>query len=444
MYCFCTFGLNYEMTKNNHHNNSKHEYNGVSGSLMGGGIELSLEDGDEIQKPSIQRRPSQIVRTTTTRKINKARWVIFVLYLIALIYLIPQMFEKRISYIEIQHKTYVFTTITELGKKRWFRQIFHLWFYLVAIYILPFLLILVFNLMLLRTYLISKKRCQRYKLRTDPNKILRDYNSNAGTNIIDGNETRMSISTCKSTNRINGSFSAVFTDTTNATSSCSASKQISNDLTSVTTATPMSTRFQNFRRRSSARIASMKLDSKGRALTLTLFGVVAIFFICHFPAAIAKIIYVLYPRIEFDKSRFASICLDISNFLIMVNSSINFLLYIVFGPGKFRQEFSLLCYRMCGRFGRRFMSNKNSKRRRAKNSVSFHNGTNYETSSSYRGGGGLVGNSSSAFSGSLHKKCSITISENNFVMNGNGRFANNSIIESNEQNENAPSDELDV
>ncbi|CAF1042898.1 unnamed protein product [Brachionus calyciflorus] len=85
-----------------------------------------------------------------------------------------------------------------------------------------------------------------------------------------------------------------------------------------------------------------KINHRSRSLTVTLFGVVAIFFICHFPAAIAKIIYVLYPTIEFEKSAFASICLDLSNFLIMCNSSINFLLYIVFGPAKFRQEFGFI------------------------------------------------------------------------------------------------------
>jgi hypothetical protein len=86
-------------------------------------------------------------------------------------------------------------------------------------------------------------------------------------------------------------------------------------------------------------------NSRNRAITLTLFGVVAIFFICHFPAVITKIIYVVFPAIEFEnKSVIASIILDISNFLIMLNSSINFILYIVFGPGKFREEFSIIFF----------------------------------------------------------------------------------------------------
>lgn len=111
-----------------------------------------------INKTKSQTKPAA---KSPVNKLNKARLTILILYLVALIYLLPQMFEKKLSYMEIQHKTYVFTTITRFGRSRLFRQIFHLWFYLLAIYILPFMLIFVFNLLLLRTYLISKKRCQR-------------------------------------------------------------------------------------------------------------------------------------------------------------------------------------------------------------------------------------------------------------------------------------------
>ena len=117
----------------------------------------------------------------------------------------------------------------------------------------------------------------------------------------------------------------------------------------------------------SFKLTSTTSNSRNRALTITLFGVVAIFFLCHFPAVIAKIIYVVYPKMEFEnKSMFASVCLDISNFLIMLNSSINFILYIVFGPGKFREEFSIICATMFScclkyfRFGSRNSNSNNS------------------------------------------------------------------------------------
>ena len=90
-----------------------------------------------------------------------------------------------------------------------------------------------------------------------------------------------------------------------------------------------------------------KDNRRNRALTVTLFGVVASHIICHFPAVIAKIVYVLFPSIEFEsKSLVASVCLDLSNFLIMLNSSMNFVLYVVFGPGRFREEFSIIFFTM--------------------------------------------------------------------------------------------------
>lgn len=148
LYCFCTFEPRYQTDQEPEYSKSMYDFAGTV---------VEVQNVDE-RYPTLQRRPSQAMRINS-RKVNKARCVIFVLYMIALVYLIPQMFEKRLSYIEIQHKTYVFTVITDFGRQRWFRQIFHLWFYLVAIYILPFFLILIFNLLLLRTYLISKKVC---------------------------------------------------------------------------------------------------------------------------------------------------------------------------------------------------------------------------------------------------------------------------------------------
>lgn len=176
---------------------------------------------------------------------------------------------------------------------------------------------------------------------------------------------------------------------------------------------------QNFnRRRSSTRTTATtaRLNRKGRALTLTLFGVVAIFFICHFPAAVAKIIHVLFPSLEFEKkSAFASICLDLSNFLIMVNSSINFLLYIVFGPGKFRQEFTVLFFSLFPCIPRR-----NARRRQCSFDDSYRRTSNCGAS----GGADL-----------RSKKCSFSNSEYNFNPHANynatssGRYTN-SIFES--------------
>jgi hypothetical protein len=250
--------------------------------------------------------------------ISRARLIIILLYVSSIVYLIPQWFEKKLTYIEIQNRVYVFTTITEFGQSKMYRQVFHLWFYMLAIYIIPFLLILFFNLILLRTFLDSKKKCSQYKLKNDANSIIKDLTSSMPSG---GQVTSLS-------QGINGLREGI------------QALEGGSELP-----LPAMLRKEAKPRKISASLNSnrMRILNKSRALTLTLFGVVAIFFACHFPAAVTKIIYVLYPKVEFE-SVFASFFLDLSNFLIMLNSSINFLLYIVFGPGKFRQEFSYVFF----------------------------------------------------------------------------------------------------
>ena len=307
-------------------------------------------------------------------RLDSSRCTIFILYATAIVYLVPQMFEKKLSHYHIFGKVYTFTTITKFGKMRWFRQIFHLWFYLFAVYIIPFLLIFVFNLLLLRAFFNSKKRCLRYKLKSDPNVILKDMNSYGST--TNANEESHNVNN-KSPNppitnmrKLNSNLSIVdFKDGTKLAPP--------NSLIAPECSSGLSQTKYQFTRKSSIRIKSFKQTNRNRALTITLFGVVAIFFLCHFPAAIAKIIYVLFPQIEFEeKSKFAAICLDISNFLIMLNSSINFVLYIVFGPGKFREEFSIIFFTLFSCFTKFFHKSETIKNSNTSNSIYGYSKTN--------------------------------------------------------------------
>lgn len=107
-------------------------------------------------------------------------------------------------------------------------------------------------------------------------------------------------------------------------------------------------RQENFKY--SLKINSVKICKRSRTLTLTLFGVVVLFGICHLPSIISRIFYVAFPELEFKyrNNIFFGLFTDISNLLVMINSSLNFILYIVFGPGKFRQEFGIILYSLCG------------------------------------------------------------------------------------------------
>jgi hypothetical protein len=110
-------------------------------------------------------------------------------------------------------------------------------------------------------------------------------------------------------------------------------------------------RQDNFKR--NLKTSSEKICKRSRTLTLTLFGVVFLFGVCHLPSIISRILYVMLPALEFDNKKhlFFGLFTDFSNLLVMINSSLNFVLYIVFGPGKFRQEFAILFHTFCRCFG---------------------------------------------------------------------------------------------
>lgn len=109
-------------------------------------------------------------------------------------------------------------------------------------------------------------------------------------------------------------------------------------------------------RQRSLKLNSEKKCKRSRALTMTLFGVVILFGLCHLPSIVARILYVLYPELEFhyNKSFFFALFTEFSNLLVMINSSLNFVLYIVFGPGKFRQEFQIIMFTFCSCFTKFF------------------------------------------------------------------------------------------
>lgn len=274
-----------------------------------------------IYEMSIEDMPARGAWWTTLRKLRKARCVIILLYVLSIIYLIPQWFEKRIVFVDVYTKTYIFTEMTQFGLSKIYRQIFHLWFYLIAIYLLPFFLILISNGILLKTFVESKRKCQQYKLRIDAKDILRQRTTSLGESSVSG---------CKPV-MLSQKFT-VLKSNIQSTSDLSDRMSLVSDL-SIEINIAKSVKESGHHR--------VTVKSKSKALTLTLFGVVAIFFICHLPAAITKAIYVLYPKAEFENS-VASLFVDFSNFLIMFNSSVNFLLYIVFGPARFRRDISTL------------------------------------------------------------------------------------------------------
>ena len=346
----------------------------------------------DLSKMSFRRLSTRYkFSSSSLNSLNRTRYTITGLYLVALVYLIPQMFEKKSVVIQVQKHVYFYKEITEFGQSRLYRHFYHLWFYLLAIYILPFTFIFVSNLLLLRVYLKSKRRCQRYHMRSSTT-IFREATSNSISAQNPPTQMRqdsnnftmqpLNEQTQRSSNNVAfvNDHSTSSADTANPQSlhqpkmmpsikknrlsvnlaerhlsfakrpTLERSSSLISERSSSGYLRRRSFRFGNAKNSASAISANVTSSSTSnsskpsRALTLTLFGVVAIFFICNLPAAMARIVYVIYPKSEFQNKNLTAIYMGVANFLIMLNSSINFIPYIVFGPGKFRDEFRVVCF----------------------------------------------------------------------------------------------------
>ena len=301
---------------------------------------------------------------THMKKINKTRLTICFLYLLAILYLIPLMFEKEMSQIEIENQTYIFTQFTSFGRSKLFRQLFHLWLYLFAVFIIPFFLIFFFNLILLRAFLVSKRKCKQYKFKKDPTNILKDYSSVAST--INNDEISKAATVKSHTLKVINSSPNILEIKDNVSKSV-----ICPDGPST-----LSIQKNDFPRKYSIKNGAVRVSQRNRALTFTLFGVAVVFGVCQLPAAIARIFFVLYPEFEFvnSKNPLISLWSDVANFLVMLNSSVNFLLYIVFGPGKFREEFTIIFFSIFSCCAKR--SNKMNSANTRLNSISVNYSNN--------------------------------------------------------------------
>lgn len=289
-------------------------------------------------------------------KLNKARLNIIILCILAFIYLVPQFFEKQVTVIIIENKKFLFPVLTNFGMSKLYRQLFHLWIYLLIVYLIPFVLILTFNFVLLKTFLNSKRRCKRYIIKKEQNDyILRENRSLSANNIEELNLIKPVASKSNNLLTVNSSY----TGHTNSSQisietreNSMKSVNINENSTDHLKQTEQNNSSILIRSNTFRKQETIKKTKRSRSLTITLFGVVCVFGLCHLPAAFSKIVYVFYPEYEFEnnesKSMF-SIWNDISNFLIMLNSSVNFILYIVFGPGKFREEFNYMFGSFFGR-----------------------------------------------------------------------------------------------
>lgn len=212
--------------------------------------------------------------------------ILLILSGIAIIYSIPLFFERSYEILIFFDDIYIYKTITNFGRNIFFILIYHLVIYCIFIIFIPMSTIIILNILLIIEMIKSNRK-----------HILQ----------IDLNPSSNNEKCCLFFRKRGQSSDNIIP--------IEVSNQISNQLSK-----------KNKR--------SVKND-----VTLTIIMLIVVFCICQIPSTILRILLTFDLNIIFNIIYIYS--LDISNFLIVLNSTLNCILYILVGK-RFRKEFILL------------------------------------------------------------------------------------------------------
>lgn len=212
--------------------------------------------------------------------------ILLILSGIAIIYSIPLFFERSYEILIFFDEIYIYKTITNFGRNIIFIFIYHLLIYCIFIIFFPMSIIIILNILLIIEMIKSNRK-----------HILQ----------IDLNPSLSNDKCCLFFRRRGQSSDNIIP--------AEVSNQISKQLST-----------KNKRK--------TKND-----VTLTIILLIVVFCICQIPSTILRLLIIFDSKVIFNIIYIYS--LDISNFLIVLNSTLNCILYILVGK-RFRKEFILL------------------------------------------------------------------------------------------------------
>lgn len=239
-----------------------------------------------------------------------ASTIIILLYLLATVYSIPQFLERTYVKETIFGIDRIFLSYTELGRSYYFISIYHLFIYSVFVTLIPFFVIILLNGYLVYEIFKSRKRFRkrshasaRFTTASEESKI-KDQGKNSITSI-----RCFGCSKPKNNENLN-------TDTIEP---CLSQKN--------------RPKFSMTSQRSNINFASNQLRND---VNFMLIGLIIVFFICQAPSTILRLI--TFKNLSLFFKPLYQTTLDISNFLVVCNSTVNCILYVMLGR-KFRAEF---------------------------------------------------------------------------------------------------------
>jgi hypothetical protein len=227
---------------------------------------------------------------------------------------------------------HIFHNFTKFGLNKYFIYIYHLFIYCIFVFLLPFTLILVLNTFLVLDIIKSNKRhrhldysCRLY-LHSDSRQSQRSaslfsrrfdyyYNSNSES-------LKLSLTSC---------FKKRNSAEVNAESSNSNNE---NNLQANTNHNSGILRSSYLK--SGSISTERALYTLSNDVTIMLVGLTVTFIICQTPSIVLRLITFKNLSSYFKPIYYSS--LDVSNFLIVSNSTLNCILYVMLGK-KFRREF---------------------------------------------------------------------------------------------------------
>lgn len=265
---------------------------------------------------------------------RRALIVICCLFFLASIYSIPQFLERTYVSIEILGRVHIFQSLTNFGRNRYFIYIYHLLVYSTFICILPIMAIIVLNGFLIYDIFKSNKRHRELHM------AYTDATNRSNQNSMSENGKRsISINYLKPPKRLFSCFKPkrsrdeLFDLDSTCTERCI---RVNGNGNSTVTALSYPV-FAGSERFSSDR--TIRND-----VTIMLIGLIFVFLICQSPSTVLRLITFKNLGIYFKPMYYSS--LDVSNFLIVTNSTLNCLMYVMLGK-KFRKQFLKTFFKKC-------------------------------------------------------------------------------------------------
>ena len=249
---------------------------------------------------------------------QRASFVIICLYILASIYSIPQFFERTYVRIDLPEQSgldRLFLSLTKFGRNYYFVVIYHLFIYSVFVTLIPFFIIILLNGFLV--YEIIKSRRRHRKLSHTSIRYSDEGKIKLERNLLSPSSCFLFKNLKKKSSDISSADNNNILDSSNEACLGTVNNAAKNSITSQRSVFNIEKHLRN-------------------DVTLMLVGLIVVFFICQAPSTILRLITFKNLKMFFKPSYQST--LDISNFLVVFNSTLNCILYVMLGK-KFRLEF---------------------------------------------------------------------------------------------------------